>query len=67
LALTIRAHFCGALAARPLDRRAGDFQIAAQTAPEAMVFHNAGSHFVGDRARVEPQKLTPPEIVALLR
>src|SRR3954454_5291461 len=48
-------------------RRAGDFQTAADIALGTLVFHNAGSSFAASRARVQSDKLTAEEIVALLR
>jgi hypothetical protein len=51
----------------PGVRRAGDFQTAADMASGQMVFHNTGARFDAGRARVNPEKLTPREIIALLR
>jgi dienelactone hydrolase len=48
-------------------RRAGDFQTAADMASGSLVFHNTGPRFEAGRARVKPEKLTPAEIIALLR
>ncbi|PYR88113.1 MAG: hypothetical protein DMF84_29440 [Acidobacteria bacterium] len=48
-------------------RRAGDFQTAADSASGNMVFHNTGARFDAGRARVKSEKLTPREIIALLR
>jgi hypothetical protein len=48
-------------------RRAGDFQTAADMASGGLVFHNTGARFDAGRARVRSEKLTPAEIIALLR
>lgn len=48
-------------------RRAGDLQTAASLAGDAIVIHNAGERFALSGAKVRREKLTPREIVALLR
>jgi dienelactone hydrolase len=51
----------------PGIRRAGDLQTAASMTSANVVIHNAGSRFKLERVRVEPRKLTPDEIVRILR
>jgi hypothetical protein len=48
-------------------RRAGDLQTAAAIAGDRVVIHNAGERFVLSGARVQRAKLTPREIVKLIR
>jgi hypothetical protein len=48
-------------------RRAGDLQTAAAVAGTRAVIHNAGERFSLDAPRVQRAKLTPKEIVLLLR
>jgi acetyl xylan esterase AXE1 len=48
-------------------RRAGDFSTAFALASGTLIVHNAADRFKLDGARVLPNRLEPPEIVALLR
>jgi dienelactone hydrolase len=48
-------------------RRAGDLSTAAALAAERAVIHNAGPRFVLDGSQPRREKLTPKEIVALLK
>jgi hypothetical protein len=48
-------------------RRAGDLQTAAALAGERLVIHNAGERFVVSSVQVRREKLTPRQIVELLR
>ena len=48
-------------------RRAGDFSTAAALAGDRVVIHNAGTRFTIAGAQPRSTKLTPKEIVALLR
>jgi hypothetical protein len=48
-------------------RRAGDLQTASEMAQGRLVVHNAGPRFVASGARVQQARLTPAEIVALVR
>jgi hypothetical protein len=48
-------------------RRAGDLSTAAALAGDRVVVHNAGARFTPDGITVKHEKLTPKEIVALLR
>jgi hypothetical protein len=48
-------------------RRAGDVQTASEVAQGRLVIHNAGPQFAATGARVQPARLTPAEIVALVR
>jgi hypothetical protein len=48
-------------------RRAGDLQTAASLAKDRVVIHNAGPRFTVKAPRVENKKLTPREIVDLIR
>jgi BAAT / Acyl-CoA thioester hydrolase C terminal len=48
-------------------RRAGDVQTASEIAQGRLVIHNAGPQFTASGARVQRARLTPAEIVSLLR
>jgi hypothetical protein len=48
-------------------RRAGDISTAAALAGDRAVIHGAGEHFTAGGAEVKYDKLTPKEIIALLR
>jgi hypothetical protein len=48
-------------------RRAGDVQTASEMAPGRLLAHNAGPQFAAPGARVQRARLTPAEIVALVR
>jgi dienelactone hydrolase len=48
-------------------RRAGDLSTAAALVGDRVVVHNAGARFTPDGIAVKREKLTPKEIVALLR
>ena len=48
-------------------RRAGDLQTAVSMASGTVLVHNAGDRFTLDGPRIERRKLTPAEIVALLK
>jgi hypothetical protein len=48
-------------------RRAGDLRTASEIAPGRLVIHNAGAVFDAPGARVQQARLTPAEIVALVR
>ena len=48
-------------------RRAGDLQTALSMTTANLVIHNAGDRFAVTGPRIEPRKLTPAEIVALLK
>jgi hypothetical protein len=48
-------------------RRAGDLSTASQLAGDRVVIHNAGARFTLTGASVRSEKLTPREIMALLR
>ncbi len=48
-------------------RRAGDLSTAAALMGDRTVIHNAGARFTPDGVTVNREKLTPKEIVALLR
>lgn len=48
-------------------RRAGDLSTATQLAGDRVVIHNAGEHFTLEGTAVRREKLTPQEIVALLK
>jgi hypothetical protein len=48
-------------------RRAGDLSTAAALMGDRVVIHNAGARFTPDGMTVNREKLTPKEIVALLR
>ena len=48
-------------------RRAGDLRTAVSMASGTVLIHNAGDRFTLDGARIERRKLTPAEIVALLK
>ncbi len=48
-------------------RRAGDLQTAASLARDRVVIHNAGPRFTVKGPRIENKKLTPREIVDLIR
>jgi hypothetical protein len=51
----------------PGVRRAGDFATATAATQASIVFHNAGATFNAGRATVTQRKLTPLEILDLLR
>jgi dienelactone hydrolase len=51
----------------PGIRRAGDLQTAISMAKGTVVIHNAAGRFTLDGPRIESRKLTPSEIVTLLR
>jgi len=51
----------------PGVRRAGDFATAAAATQASIVFHNAGVTFKAGRATVKQRKLTPSEILDILR
>ena len=51
----------------PGVRRAGDFATAATATQASIVFHNAGATFHAGRATVKQRKLTPSEILDILR
>jgi dienelactone hydrolase len=48
-------------------RRAGDMSTAAEMAGDGVIIHNAGEHFKLSGVNAKKDKLTPREIVALLR
>ena len=48
-------------------RRAGDLSTASALAGDRAVIHNAGPRFKLDGSTVRREKLTPKEIVALLK
>jgi len=48
-------------------RRAGDFQTAADMAPDRLVFHGTGEHFDVTGARVRRATLAPADIVTVVR
>ncbi len=51
----------------PGIRRAGDLQTAISMATGQVVIHNAGNRFTLEGPQIQPRKLTPDEIVTLLR
>jgi hypothetical protein len=51
----------------PGIRRAGDLQTAVSMISSNVVIHNAGTRFRLEGVRVEPRKLTPDEVRALLK